>query len=61
VPAEGVEEVLMPGEPEARREAERLRTGIPISSEVLASLEVEAKEMGVILPALSPFPLTEPA
>jgi LDH2 family malate/lactate/ureidoglycolate dehydrogenase len=61
VPAEGVEEVLMPGEPEARREAERLRTGIPISSEVLAFLEVEAKEMGVVLPVLSPIPLTEPA
>jgi LDH2 family malate/lactate/ureidoglycolate dehydrogenase len=60
-PAEGLEEVLMPGEPEARREAERLRTGIPITSEVLASLEVEAKEMEVILPALSPIPLTEPA
>jgi LDH2 family malate/lactate/ureidoglycolate dehydrogenase len=56
-PAEGVEEVLMPGEPEARKEAERRRTGLPLTAEVLASLAAEADPLGVPLPALSPTPL----
>ena len=56
-PAEGVDEVLMPGEPEARRERERLRTGVPLSAQVLTSLEAEAAELGVPLPSLSPTPL----
>jgi LDH2 family malate/lactate/ureidoglycolate dehydrogenase len=53
-PAEGFEEVLMPGEPEARREEERLRTGIPITAEVRASLETEAQALGVAMPASLP-------
>ena len=61
VPAEGVEEVLMPGGPEARCEAERLRTGIPITPEVLASLKTEAEELGVAMPELSPTPIVERA
>lgn len=56
-PAEGFDEVLMPGEPELRYEAERLRTGIPITTEVLASLEIEGNALGVAMPALSPIPL----
>ena len=56
-PAEGVDEVLMPGEPEVRRERERLRTGVPLTAQVLASLEAEAAELGVSLPSLSPTPL----
>ncbi len=60
-PAEGVEEVLMPGEPEARREDERLRTGIPITAEVRASLETEAQALGVAMPAASPTHVTERA
>ena len=56
-PIEGVEEVLMPGEPELRREMERLRTGLPISAEVLASLDAEARKLNVAIPALSTTPL----
>jgi L-2-hydroxycarboxylate dehydrogenase (NAD+) len=57
VPAEGFEEVLMPGEPEARREEEHKRTGLALTSEVLRTLEAEAYEMGVRLPELSATPL----
>ncbi len=56
-PAEGVDEVLMPGEPEVRREAKRLRKGLPITPEVLASLEAEAAQADIPLPALSVTPL----
>jgi LDH2 family malate/lactate/ureidoglycolate dehydrogenase len=56
-PAEGFDEVLMPGEPEVRREAERRRTGIPLTAEVLASLESESAETGIALPALSKVPI----
>lgn len=56
-PAEGFDEVLMPGEPELRREAEQLLTGLPLSSKVLASLQTEADDLGVPLPAFSPTPL----
>ncbi len=55
-PAEGFEEVLMPGEPEARHERERLRTGIPITPEVFKSLCAEAATLGVPLPECSPIP-----
>jgi LDH2 family malate/lactate/ureidoglycolate dehydrogenase len=58
-PAEGFDEVLMPGEPEVRREAERLGTGIPLTAEVLASLESEAAETGIPLPALSKTPIVK--
>jgi L-2-hydroxycarboxylate dehydrogenase (NAD+) len=57
-PADGFDEVLMPGEPEARREEERLRTGVPLTNEVLASLKTEAVEAGVALPELSPIPIS---
>lgn len=57
-PAEGLDEVLMPGEPEARHEAERLRTGLPITPEAFESLRVEAAALGVPLPESSPIPLT---
>ena len=46
-PADGVDEVRMPGEPEARRESERRRTGLPITAEVLASLQAEAAAPGI--------------
>ena len=60
-PAEGFDEVLMPGEPEARREAERMRTGIPLTDEVLASLRGESVSLGVSLPELFPTPLAADA
>jgi LDH2 family malate/lactate/ureidoglycolate dehydrogenase len=56
-PAEGFDEVLMPGEPEERRERERSRTGIPLTAEVLALLRAEAESLGVSLPTLHSAPL----
>ena len=51
----------MPGEPEARREAERRRTGVPLTDEVLASFRGEAVSLGVSLPELSPIPIANGA
>lgn len=56
-PAEGFDEVLMPGEPEARQAAVRRRTGIPLSPAVLATLRAEAADLGLALPEPSPEPL----
>jgi L-2-hydroxycarboxylate dehydrogenase (NAD+) len=56
-PAEGVDEVLMPGEPEERHESERRRTGLPLTAEVLATLRAEAEELHVAVPEGSPAPL----
>jgi len=49
----------MPGEPEARREEERTRTGIPLSTEVLASLEAEAADLKVAMPHSFLVPIVE--
>ena len=48
--AAGVEEVMMPGEPEQRREDERRRTGLPITENVVADLTKEAETVGVRFP-----------
>ncbi|WP_460452218.1 Ldh family oxidoreductase [Alsobacter sp. SYSU BS001988] len=45
--APGVEEIIVAGEPEQRRHAERLKTGIPLEAKVLASLRALATELGV--------------
>lgn len=58
-PAEGRDEVLMPGEPEARREEERMRTGIPLTAEVLASLRTEAETVALAMPECSPTPISD--
>jgi LDH2 family malate/lactate/ureidoglycolate dehydrogenase len=55
--AEGFDEILMPGEPEARTHAQRLRNGIPITPDVVAPLEAEAKRAGIPFPAASDPPL----
>jgi LDH2 family malate/lactate/ureidoglycolate dehydrogenase len=47
--APGVEEILVPGEPEFRTREKRLREGIPIADEVWAELEEIAKELGADL------------
>ncbi|MFN4132772.1 MAG: Ldh family oxidoreductase [Candidatus Hadarchaeales archaeon] len=47
--AVGVEEILVPGEPEFRTREKRLREGIPIADEVWEELGQMAKEMGVDL------------
>lgn len=49
--AEGCEEVLLPGEPEARREAVLLREGIPVTDNVVSDLRDLADELGVPFPS----------
>ena len=46
-PAEGFDEVLVPGEPEARSYAERVESGIPMPDSVWADLCRLAVELGV--------------
>ena len=55
--AAGVSEILVSGEPEARKEAERLRTGIALPRAELEALITEAVAHGVACPAtsLNPF------
>jgi LDH2 family malate/lactate/ureidoglycolate dehydrogenase len=45
--AEGCAEILIPGEPEDRYEAERRRSGIPYAASEVAALQDEAKKAGV--------------
>jgi LDH2 family malate/lactate/ureidoglycolate dehydrogenase len=47
----GVEEILYPGEPEARREAERRRSGIPLEDPVWKTLQEIAATAGIALQA----------
>lgn len=53
-PAAGFEEVLYPGEPEARKEKLRLRDGIPLTAQVADAVRKEAEEAGLAFP--SPVP-----
>jgi len=50
--AQGVEEIMVPGEPEQKTRERRLREGIPIVDEVWVELEQIAKELGVDLKSL---------
>jgi LDH2 family malate/lactate/ureidoglycolate dehydrogenase len=50
-PAEGFEQVLVPGEPEDRTHAERTRHGIPLPGGTVANLQQAAAKLGVTLPA----------
>lgn len=52
----GVEEIMMSGEPEQRREDERRRTGIPVTGNVIADLTAEGAGVGVLFPAGSAVP-----
>jgi LDH2 family malate/lactate/ureidoglycolate dehydrogenase len=45
--AEGFGEILVPGEPEDRHEAERRKSGIPYAASEVAALQDEAKRAGV--------------
>lgn len=45
--AEGVSEILIPGEIEHRREAERRRTGVPLGPGLIAELDALAAGLGV--------------
>ena len=49
-PATGVDEVLVPGEPEARAMARRERDGIPVEPALWRKLQELAKALGVPLP-----------
>jgi len=49
-PAEGVEEVLVPGEPEDKVHEERLRRGIPLPEGTVRNLRTVAERFGVKLP-----------
>lgn len=46
--APGITEIIVAGEPEARRHAEALRSGVPIERSVLDKLEALAVELGVL-------------
>jgi LDH2 family malate/lactate/ureidoglycolate dehydrogenase len=49
-PAEGVEEILMPGEPEDRNEQARRVQGIPLTPDVVLTLKAEGERAGVPFP-----------
>ncbi|HQU68925.1 MAG TPA: Ldh family oxidoreductase [Albidovulum sp.] len=49
--AAGVDEIMLPGEPEQRREDQRRRDGIPVTANVIADLTAEGKAAGVTFPA----------
>jgi LDH2 family malate/lactate/ureidoglycolate dehydrogenase len=55
--AEGFDEILIPGEPEVRLEAEHRRSGIPYAPSEIATLQAEATHAGVSLLAVSEHPL----
>ena len=46
-PIDANEPVLLPGEPEARRRAERLREGVPLTEETCDALRATARSVGV--------------
>jgi uncharacterized oxidoreductase len=46
--AQGATEILIPGEPEARLEAERRARGIPIEDQTWSQIEATAAELGVV-------------
>lgn len=48
-PAQGFEEVLLPGEPEARSYAQRIEEGIPLPDSVWEELTGLALELGVVV------------
>jgi LDH2 family malate/lactate/ureidoglycolate dehydrogenase len=55
--ADGFDEILIPGEMEARKEEERLRTGIPYLADDLEPLLAEAKAAGIEPPPVAAQPL----
>lgn len=50
--AQGFDEILMPGEPEARTAAKRRQSGIPVTETVVQSLRDEAKIMNIDVSSL---------
>lgn len=54
--AAGVDEIMLPGEPEQRREMQRRRDGVPVTANVVNDLIAEGKAVGVVFPAGSATP-----
>lgn len=54
-PRAGFEEVLVPGEPEARRRAERARDGIDIDQRTFADIQAGALSLGIDGPCFRAF------
>jgi len=50
-PVPGGGEILYPGEPEARTEAERRQKGIFVEDETWRQIEQAARDLGVAVPA----------
>lgn len=48
--AAGVAEIMLPGEPEQRREDQRRRDGIPVTANVVADLVAAGHALGVAFP-----------
>jgi len=48
--AAGMDEILMPGEPEQRKEDERSQTGIPLTDNIVADLAAEGQRAGIAFP-----------
>ena len=48
--AAGCDEIMLPGEPEQRRENQRLRDGIPVTANVVADLVAAGHAAGIIFP-----------
>jgi uncharacterized oxidoreductase len=46
-PAAGHDEVLVPGEPEARMRAERMATGVPLPDDTWAAIAATARDVGM--------------
>jgi uncharacterized oxidoreductase len=46
-PAMGVTEVLVPGEPERRMKAERMKNGVPLTEDTWASISAAARHVGL--------------
>ena len=46
-PADGVVEVLIPGEPERRVKAERMKSGVPLTDDTWASISAAARHVGL--------------
>jgi LDH2 family malate/lactate/ureidoglycolate dehydrogenase len=59
--AAGCDEILMPGEIEARLEADRRRTGIPLTDEIVLALQRLGERHGVVFPVVSERPLDRDA
>jgi LDH2 family malate/lactate/ureidoglycolate dehydrogenase len=57
--AEGFDEILIPGEPESRTRERRMKTGIPVSADIVRALEAEAEAVGNSMPAAADAPPVE--